>query len=425
MLQSRGRERAWVRPVVIGGGVVVGLALVALVVVGREPGGAFRATPCDSSARVPDGVPVPATTVVMLDRSQSAHGTPSGGGEVNDYAATVDGAMREAVAAGSTLEIAAFDGSTATMSWARSVTAFRGDSRRREFHVREHQECLGEILRTAAVSSPQTSGSDVLGALQAAARKIGAGPAPGSLVVVATDGLANVGCASVRQAAIADPGQIGQIVDDCHAAGAIPDLSDVEVRMVGLGQPGPGQPVIETDQQRWVRDLWAALCAQTGARCDVDEQVVRSAAHLPDLPSSAPGDPGPEFPDLDIRPLGSVVVIGLPDSLLFRFDSAELFASAPIDRVVGELRRLGATGVQVEGHTDSRGEAGYNLELSQRRADAVADALRGQGVAVSTVTGFGESRLSNPQEFRPDGTPDLRAMAGNRRVQIVVAVPAN
>ncbi|MGH8905550.1 MAG: OmpA family protein [Egibacteraceae bacterium] len=424
MLQAAKRERTWLRPVLIGGAVLLGLVLVGLVVIGGGSGGAFRARPCDPGVtQVPDGMPAAAQTVILLDRTRSARGMPGNGGEFNDYAATVEGAMREAVGAGHTVSVAAFDGSSATMRWAGSVTAFRGDSTRRQFHVRDHQECLGEILRTEAVSSPQAEGSDVLGALQAAARQIGPDPAPGSVVIIATDGLVNVGCASVHRAAIADPGQIDQIVDDCRAAGAIPELRNVKVQMVGLGQPGPGRPILSTEQLNWVRDLWAALCAQTRASCDVDGRAVGNDTPPPELPGPAPGDPDPEFPDLRVHLVGSAVVIELPDALLFRFDSAELLAAAPIDRVVNEVRQLKAIDVKVEGHTDSRGEADYNFGLSQQRAEAVAGALRAQGIAVSAVTGFGETRLQNQQEFRPNGTPDLRAMASNRRVQIIVTVP--
>jgi OmpA-OmpF porin, OOP family len=424
MLQAPRREQVWLRPVLIGGAILLGSVLTLLFVIGDGSGGQFRAKPCYAAVtQIPDGMPTPAQTVILLDRTRSARGMPGSGGEFNDYTVTIDGAMRDAVDAGHTVSIAAFDGSAATMRWAGSVTAFRGDSTRRQFHVRGHQECLGEILRAAAVSSPETAGSDVLGALQAAARQIDPDPAPGSLVIIATDGLANVGCASVHRAAIADPGQIGQIVDDCRAAGAIPDLRNVKVQMIGLGQPGPGHPILNTEQQSWLRDLWAALCAQTQASCNIDGRLIGSRMPPAALPPVAPDDPVPEFPDLRVRPVGRAVVIELPDSLLFRFDSAQLLTVAPIARVVNEIRQLKAIDVKVEGHTDSRGEADYNLRLSQQRAEAVADVLRAQGIAISAVTGLGESRLQSQPEFRPDGTPDLRAMASNRRVQIIVTVP--
>ena len=50
--------------------------------------------------------------------------------------------------------------------------------------------------------------------------------------------------------------------------------------------------------------------------------------------------------------------------------------------------------LKVAGHTCSRGTDAYNQQLSQRRAQAVADYLAKQGVAPGRIrpVGYGESR---------------------------------
>lgn len=50
--------------------------------------------------------------------------------------------------------------------------------------------------------------------------------------------------------------------------------------------------------------------------------------------------------------------------------------------------------IQIEGHTDNQGDATYNLQLSERRAQSVAQYLIGKGVEASRITrkGFGVSR---------------------------------
>lgn len=71
--------------------------------------------------------------------------------------------------------------------------------------------------------------------------------------------------------------------------------------------------------------------------------------------------------------------------------------------------------VQIQGHTDDRGEASYNLALSAGRAKAVADYLAAHGVAASRLTsqGYGETR--------PVDTADTEeAWAKNRRVDFIV-----
>lgn len=72
----------------------------------------------------------------------------------------------------------------------------------------------------------------------------------------------------------------------------------------------------------------------------------------------------------------------------------------------------------VEGHTDSRGPRDFNLELSQRRAEAVRDYLVSKGVPgdLFTVEGLGPDR-----PVASNATPDGRA--NNRRVEIVIPPP--
>lgn len=78
------------------------------------------------------------------------------------------------------------------------------------------------------------------------------------------------------------------------------------------------------------------------------------------------------------------------------------------------LRRpqLANVRVRIEGHTDSSGSRAINVSLSQRRAQAVADYLIGQGVAQGRleVRGYGYDR---PLPGRPASARE------NRRVEAV------
>ncbi|WP_246357347.1 OmpA family protein [Pyxidicoccus fallax] len=71
--------------------------------------------------------------------------------------------------------------------------------------------------------------------------------------------------------------------------------------------------------------------------------------------------------------------------------------------------------VRVEGHTDNTGSADYNLDLSQRRADAVVKYLVGKGVAAERLEakGFGPA-----QPIADNKTKDGRAK--NRRVEFKI-----
>lgn len=85
-------------------------------------------------------------------------------------------------------------------------------------------------------------------------------------------------------------------------------------------------------------------------------------------------------------------------------------AYTEIDRVAGVLNKYPQTTIQVAGHTDSRGSEQSNLELSQRRADAVKNALVQRGVDPMRVQTYGYG------EAQPISSSD----AMNRRVEIII-----
>jgi len=80
---------------------------------------------------------------------------------------------------------------------------------------------------------------------------------------------------------------------------------------------------------------------------------------------------------------GSMVItrarVTLQSDVLFAFDSATLSAAARgrIEQAAQAVAQRRPQSVVVKGFTDSRGSTGYNLRLSQRRAEAVRQALPG------------------------------------------------
>jgi outer membrane protein OmpA-like peptidoglycan-associated protein len=107
-----------------------------------------------------------------------------------------------------------------------------------------------------------------------------------------------------------------------------------------------------------------------------------------------------------------VLTATFKSDVMFDFDSAILKpgAFAEIDRIAGVLNQFPQTVVRVEGHTDSKGSEVYNQELSERRANAVKNALVQRGVNAQRVValGYGESM--------PISSND----ALNRRVNVVI-----
>jgi OmpA-OmpF porin, OOP family len=100
----------------------------------------------------------------------------------------------------------------------------------------------------------------------------------------------------------------------------------------------------------------------------------------------------------------------------FDFDKYDIRPgdAAVLDEAATTLRANPNVIVQVNGYTDAIGSVDYNLRLSQRRAEAVADYLERQGVSRSVLItqGFGKTNF-----VATNDTPEGRAQ--NRRVELV------
>jgi outer membrane protein OmpA-like peptidoglycan-associated protein len=90
-------------------------------------------------------------------------------------------------------------------------------------------------------------------------------------------------------------------------------------------------------------------------------------------------------------------------------------AREKLAKVSGILLAHPGLTMQIEGHTDSVGSDGFNVRLSEQRADSVKDFLGEQGVSLSSISaqGFGKA-----EPVATNDTPEGRQR--NRRVEIVV-----
>jgi outer membrane protein OmpA-like peptidoglycan-associated protein len=107
----------------------------------------------------------------------------------------------------------------------------------------------------------------------------------------------------------------------------------------------------------------------------------------------------------------------MPQDILFATDSATLQSTLIQDlRAVSQsLLDYPNSTIQVIGHTDNVGAAAYNQELSQRRANSVANVLRDYGVPGGRVVAFGRGEDA---PVASNLTPEGRSQ--NRRVEIII-----
>ncbi len=113
------------------------------------------------------------------------------------------------------------------------------------------------------------------------------------------------------------------------------------------------------------------------------------------------------------------------EEVLFATDSAAIAAAespkleasyAKIADALAKHRELGPIKLFIAGHTDTVGNAGYNVKLSQRRAQAIAGWFRKRGLRIPVLfEGFGEHAPLV-------GTPDEKDEPRNRRVDYILAV---
>jgi OmpA-OmpF porin, OOP family len=110
---------------------------------------------------------------------------------------------------------------------------------------------------------------------------------------------------------------------------------------------------------------------------------------------------------------GMVMTLG---DVLFASGKALLLpgATSTIDRLAEFLRNQSNISLLIEGHTDSKGGEEYNLDLSQRRADAVREALLSRGIPAERVRTRGRGKN---YPVASNDSPGGRQQ--NRRVEII------
>lgn len=114
---------------------------------------------------------------------------------------------------------------------------------------------------------------------------------------------------------------------------------------------------------------------------------------------------------------GLVLTLG---DVLFDTAASDLKQGAEIsiDRLAAFLNDNPERRLLIEGHTDSRGSAEFNRDLSGRRADAVAEALVQRGIPSERLRSVGLG-----EDFPVATNETAAGMQQNRRVEIVVSNP--
>lgn len=124
-----------------------------------------------------------------------------------------------------------------------------------------------------------------------------------------------------------------------------------------------------------------------------------------------------ELPTAQVERVGEGIKITFGSDILFDVNSYQLKPETKrqLTDFAKTLNKYEDTDIRIEGHADATGPDAYNKKLSNRRADAVGEFLKSQGVTSSRVNeiGYGEAQPV------ADNTTEA-GRSKNRRVDVAV-----
>lgn len=196
--------------------------------------------------------------------------------------------------------------------------------------------------------------------------------------------------ASLEQAAAAAVG--GANVLGSLAVDTDLDLDDADVSSMTVVIAAMPVPLVRGAVTWTGADVVVTGVYVDDAAYDEFRVAAEGSATLADLrvrPDAAPADATAMQQELNELVAATPIVFGKGETVVSP-ESADL-----LQRVAGIAKRFGGVVVEVQGHTDSEGDPGRNLTLSEQRAAAVAAELVRLGVPSDDVTskGFGETEL--------------------------------
>ena len=290
---------------------------------------------------------------------------------------------------------------------------------------KEIDSFLADYFTSVCGARAQTGEIDTLSALNNAANELRAHDNGSKMVVnVISSGLNSTGLLAGGDFLNADA---NDIANQLAGMGALANFSGIEVHFYGLGQASGSEQVIPSSIAAKLQTLYPTLVEATGGVAIVEPDVLTRLGCDADLPTVSTIDfeqDSLSFPRLEHGQSAQVV---LNETVLaFVGDSAEFIDPAQAKATLAELASTiasnsGAT-VLVEGYTAASPAFSRSdlVDLSQRRAEAVRDALIAAGVNPGSIEAIG--RGDEGATSMDTGAFDETAAKHDRRVVVTLSL---
>ena len=120
---------------------------------------------------------------------------------------------------------------------------------------------------------------------------------------------------------------------------------------------------------------------------------------------------------VSVTRMGDNTTLNMPGNITFKTNSSELDPSfyKVLNSVNIVVKKYNKTVVEVAGHTDNTGGTEYNQQLSERRANSVAQYLESQGLASNRVVTVGAGETKPVAD-----NSTVEGRSANRRVELTL-----
>ncbi|GAA0555408.1 hypothetical protein GCM10010172_42670 [Paractinoplanes ferrugineus] len=379
--------------------LVAGLVVVPLLLLAGCTTDSFAPQAVDLSCQGTAGGPV---TLVVGARANSPRPV---------IPEPVAGLIREAAKRGAPIQAVRVDGAPNSVLNATFHTNARNEAAR----LRALSAFLADLGTAVERITAKVPEADVLEALAQAAHIT----QPGGTVVVLDSGLQTTGLIRFQ-----DEGTFGaepnEVVEYLKKSGALPELPGRAVLFAGLGNTAEPQPALTQNLRNRVADLWTAIATSGDASCVAD---LKTASTTGSIGGNVPVTVVPLPSQPTFKACGRTVLDD-SSSVAFRPDTATFRDAAAARKTLGSLAdvtRAGQQHLTLTGTTASvPGSGGNGVVLSRKRAEAVADVLKGMGVPASRITTVGGGNTSKFHIRDLDGKGNLIPAAVVRNRSVVI-----